>query len=886
MSLVTDSISNQDGDPNVSTGTSPFRDLSERYRDILFSSLVTSFGLDAILFRNDEENGHVDTIHNVVESAKSGKGPVFKSERHSETYAARGEYDSKAYHSDPAYINKGKDWNELRDAGRLIDAATGRPINPGESYDRDHVVAAKIIHEDPRRALSGLDGVELANQDTNLQPTHKSINRSKKQDSTEEFLRRLADNHERNLAEAARLRAAIAEGTAPEGAHKRLKSLEAKLAVDETRMRETTRTAERAQSRQHNSAYYLSGDFLGTTSTVALAAGFRMGARQGIGVVMLELSAAVQEELPAIMQRWKEAPTWKEKLDPRPVLEHVVSTLKNAWERVRSKIGPILHQMKDGFTAGLLSEIATTVINIFTGTAKRVMKMLREFWSAIISSIRILQQNPDNLAPEERLAAVMRVLSVAIGGMIQPIVSEAIDKLLTSAVPLPGFLRESLSAFAGAVVGGVVSVTLVYAIDNSPLVQRIIGVMSRAASMTDAVYKEIAQIAGIAWDALKRGVDGIVEAANSPAVNLVAFLACPPLGLAIYFNRRISRIQTSLEGLEQGQSRIEGKVAGLRSSMQAGFASLDRIARENQALLGCIVEGQERQMQMLTDIRGELREGFSVTRQAIDRAKIETVELTAIRSLQETLNRLQEGYRDCVGHLSQGKVPTQRDLLEIEEQAKSLISKFLTSFDAQPVGAPARLPLLGGMAFALGAWCDARVLLGDDFDVCLERAQRLAALARKELLALTEDAGVWQLAQENAWLIGQYVLLRRVLGEMRSAQEAFAADFSESYIQNGLTYRFCAWNDGLQEARDVFAESAAEPPLETLPLDNHADRQSWLKLAGLPRGMVVSEISMAQFRLRLGIPGDAPLGACALKLLHGASEMLEQNRRALDHALS
>jgi hypothetical protein len=43
---------------------------------------------------------------------------------------------------------------------------------------------------------------------------------------------------------------------------------------------------------------------------------------------------------------------------------------------------------------------------------------------------------------------------------------------------------------------------------------------------------------------------------------------------------------------------------------------------------------------------------------------------------------------------------------------------------------------------------------------------------------------------------------------------------------------------------------------------------------------------MAQFRQRLGIPAGVPLGASALKLLHGASEMLEHNHRALDRALA
>jgi hypothetical protein len=877
MSLVLDQNAGRNLEFDEGGEISLFQDLSTRYREVLFSSLVTSFGLDAVLFRDDEANGHVDTIHNVVESAKDGKDPTFKSERHQATYASRGDYNPDEYHQNAAYIEKGKEWNAARDAGELRDAYTGKLIKPGEKYDRDHVVAAKTIHDDPRRALSSLDGVELANQDSNLQPTHRSINRSKKQDTAEAFLARLQKQREETLRQTTEIRAAMKDGTADAGAHKRLETLEAKLAVDEKSMREAAQIAERAQSRQHNSAYYMSRDFLGTTSLHAASAGFRMGLRQGLGVVMLELSAAVQEELPVVMLRWRETPAWQEKLDPRPVLEHIVAVLKNAWERVRGKFAHVLRELRDGFIAGALSEIVTTVINIFAGTAKRVMKMLREFWSAIISSLRILVHNPENLGPEEKLAAIMRVLSVAIGGIMQPIIAEAVDKLLMGALPLD-FVREPLAAFAGAAVAGVVSVTLVYVIDNSPLVKDIIEVMRRAGAMTEAVYQQVAEMTGVAWGSLKHGVESITEAANSPAVNLVAFLTCPPLGVALYFNRRFNQNQAMLQRLDDGQQRQDVRLAELGSSIQTGFTSLERLVRENNLLLGCVLNGQEQQRQMLMEIRSEMRIGFEAVRQAIHEAKIETAELVAIRDLRVTLLQLQRGYQTCVAVLEQGKRPPDRDLEGVEKLADELDAHFMASFEAQPSGAPARLPLLSGMAFALGAWRDARTLLGDGLEACSPRAQTLAGLARKELVILTRDAGLWHLAEENAWLIEQYVLLRRALIAMLPAQAAFADDLAVGYIPNVPGYSLLAWNDGLQPARDVFMESAAEPPLETLPLHENANRQDWLKLAGLPWGTVIREIPVASLRERLGIPSDVPLGLSALKLLNNGAGMLESAR--------
>lgn len=868
-------------------GPSLFRDLSERYRDVLFSSVVTSFGLDALLFSNDEANGHVDTIHNVVKSRRNGKEPAFKSQRHRDAYDGRGTYDSGQYHSEKSYIEKGREWNKRRESGNLKDAYTGKIIGAGEKYDRDHVIAAKTIHDDPRRALSVLDGVKLANQDSNLQPTSRSINRSKGADSTEDFIARLTRERNANIAEVTRLRATIETGSAPDGLHKRLESLEKKLAVNEEHIREATCNAEKEMSRQHNIAYYTSKDFIGTTSGYALKAGFKMGARQGLGVVLLELSVAVQEEFPVIIQRWRDAPTWKEKLDFQSILDHVATVLRNAWERVQGKLSHIWGEVKSGFAAGMLSEIMTTVINIFKGTAKRVMKMLRSFWSAIISSLRILIHNPENLGPEEKLASVMQILSVAVGACIQPIISEAIDKLiLTYAAVLPGFLREVLSEFTGAAVGGIISVTLVYAIDNSPVVEKIIEIMRKASELAEAAYQQIGQIAGIAWQGLQNGVESIVGVANSPAVNIAAAMAFPPLGVALYFNRRLNRIEDTLGRLEDRHLRIENRLEGLDTAMRAGLASIDRLVRENNVLLHCVIDGQERQMAMLAEIRDEVRSSFANMHRAVHLAKLEGVELITIRQLQENLNELLANYRDCTVLLGRGEIPLKRDLERIEELASSLIGKFQTRFNDQRPSSPARLPLLTGMAFALSVWRDARSALGDSLEMCFQRAQVFADMALGELRALTGNATLWQLAQDNSWLTGQYVVLRRTLVAMPSTQKTYEINLKDERVPATLAFTLVGWDDGLQDARDLIEKAKAEQPLSVLPVKTFDDRQGWQKLMGLPRGTNVNEISMEQLRLRLGIPAEVTLGASALELMREAPALIESNRLALAHVLS
>lgn len=68
--------------------------------------------------------------------------------------------------------------------GTLKDAYTGRTVARNVKVDLDHVIAAKEIHDDRGRILAGLDGIDLANNDDNLKPTDRSINRSTQQKNT------------------------------------------------------------------------------------------------------------------------------------------------------------------------------------------------------------------------------------------------------------------------------------------------------------------------------------------------------------------------------------------------------------------------------------------------------------------------------------------------------------------------------------------------------------------------------------------------------------------------------------------------------------------------------------------------------------------------------
>lgn len=73
-------------------------------------------------------------------------------------------------------------------------------MNQNEQRSLDHVISAKEIHDDAEEVLAELNGIELANKDSNLQTTSETINKSKKQTSIQDYTEKLPsliDNHKK-----------------------------------------------------------------------------------------------------------------------------------------------------------------------------------------------------------------------------------------------------------------------------------------------------------------------------------------------------------------------------------------------------------------------------------------------------------------------------------------------------------------------------------------------------------------------------------------------------------------------------------------------------------------------------------------------------------------
>lgn len=427
---------------------------AEELEKTVVNSLVTSFGLDFLLFK-DKKGGEVDTIHNV-------RNGVWATDYEEQRYEQRGEYDSTPYHQHENYIATGQQDKTRHTAGTLHDPYRNTELGAHEQRNLDHVISAKEIHDDAGRVLAGLSGVELANQSSNLQSTHETVNKSKKQAPINEYLQKLPSliaTHEATLAKDCERLAAMPRET-PQQQHKarelegKIRKTESKItelkAVDAEAMRKRDAKARAPYEQQINHTYYTSSKFLHQTAGAASMAGLAMGTRQMLGMVMAEVWFELRGQLPVLLDELKR------KFSFEAFVDSITKSLKGIWERVQVRFRSFLMAFKEGVFSGILGSLTTTLFNILATTQVMAIKIIREVWGQLVKAIKLMIFNPDQLSFVELCQAVTSLLSVGAATVVG---SMAYAQLL----PVCSFpFGAELAVFASALITGVVTLGLNY----------------------------------------------------------------------------------------------------------------------------------------------------------------------------------------------------------------------------------------------------------------------------------------------------------------------------------------------------------------------------------------------------------------------------------------
>ena len=440
-------------------------DWSEEINQVVTKSLVTTFGLDFLLFE-DKKGGDVDTIQNVRQDIWATKAEKIK-------YENREKYDSAAYHQHHNYIQKGRNDKQTQENGTLKDKyRKDKNLSKGQNRDLDHVISAHEIHNDAGRMLAGLDGVALANQDSNLSSTSSSINRTKKQHSVDKFLDNLPEtisNREIELSKLNQKLHGMPQST-PQERHefqqvqdkirKKQQSLDELKQVDSESMKKVDEKA-RAETEKQINSYYQSTKFFKASLTSAGIAGLKMGLRETLGLILAEIWFEIKAAIPSIYVKYKTV-----EFRIKNFLGDLKDTVLNIIERVKHRFKDVVSSFRDATISGVFASLSTTVLNIFLTTTKFWGKIIRETWLNLIKVMKMVFFNPENLSTGELTKATFKILSASIGIIVGMLMHEGLAAL--NSMPLGNLVVD----FASALTSGIVILALNYFIEQSEIMQK------------------------------------------------------------------------------------------------------------------------------------------------------------------------------------------------------------------------------------------------------------------------------------------------------------------------------------------------------------------------------------------------------------------------------
>lgn len=410
--------------------------LFAEYEKVIFKSFVTAFGLD--MFIKDQYGGDVDTIHNV---RKIGEDPNldYKATGNKRAYDDRTPYshdDLKFKGSN--YYNMSKEAGKNRREGRTMkDEYEGKDVYffnrsglknaPDKAASIDHVIAGKDIYDDRGRVLAGLSTEELADAKSNLRWTNASLN-SKMQDVD---IPTYIKNHPE-----------LPEDT-------------------KARMMDAYNQAVAEYERKIAQAYYFDFSnpncrkFYQEAALSAANRGLQMGLRQVIGCVLTELWFSVKDEIS------------NSDGSVKGVIDAIIAGLKKGEQHAKENYKDLFAQFGQGMLSGILSSVTTTLINTFLTTSQSTGRIIRQAWASTVEATSILLFNDKEQYFCDRMTSAAKVLAAGAGMIIGTSVQDAVRIKLTE-LSVPKELTDIVSLFAGGLCTGLLTVTMLFYIDNDP----------------------------------------------------------------------------------------------------------------------------------------------------------------------------------------------------------------------------------------------------------------------------------------------------------------------------------------------------------------------------------------------------------------------------------
>lgn len=409
----------------------------------------------------DRLGGNVDTTHNVRQKDENGN-PI-GTEKFQQKYKEHQEnnpYTQQVfdeYHRDPQYKASNKKISEKRKAGEAVDAYSGKTVARNEEMAQDHIIPTKEIHNDPARILAGVDGKELANADSNLVGTLRSLNSAKQDKSMSNFIEKLQAQSETRKARIEELKN---KQELTDKEKNELNRLEKQEEADIELMAELDEKARKEYNGKLNKTYYTGKEFQVDLFVTSSKEAVKMGLQQAFGLFLVDLSNACFDELAdsyknGFVQGTNEE-TFFKACEAR--LKKVAETVSADWKK-------LVIAFKDGAISGFISNVITTLINTFLTTAAKAVRIIREGTKILFDAFKTLLFSDPELDFKDRWDAALKIIVTGAVAQSGIILQEVFTKLFANVAFLGNF-NTTFATMAAGIITGITTSIVLYGLDK------------------------------------------------------------------------------------------------------------------------------------------------------------------------------------------------------------------------------------------------------------------------------------------------------------------------------------------------------------------------------------------------------------------------------------
>lgn len=312
----------------------------------------------------------------------------------------------------------------------------GRPSGSAEKHtDMDHTISAAEIIRDPaaNAHMTKEEQIRFANSEANLNEMDSSLNRSKGDKSTTEWL----DNPNANGQKPNE----IFDISDEDDKKMRQKDSEAREEYERQKKEAENKSIEAGKQSQKEEA-------------------FRIG-KKAVRAVLIQLLADLVKEIIAKLVNWFKS--------TKKVIDTLLDSLKEAIISFISKMKT--HLINAGNT--VFSTVMTAIIGPIFGTIKKVWMLLKQGWKSLKDAINYIKRPENKGKPVGRLLLETgKIIIAGLTGTGALLLGEVIEKGLMSIpifnieIPLIGSLANVLGVFFGAVVAGIIGAIAINLIEK------------------------------------------------------------------------------------------------------------------------------------------------------------------------------------------------------------------------------------------------------------------------------------------------------------------------------------------------------------------------------------------------------------------------------------